>query len=194
MSTKTKSKKTYGKPRPAPNEHQGFSYYDLPEKPNGASRFAIRQTAAGWNVPGGLAGGAAHALATLIEHRIEDAEALEPDPKTVKLHGIVKTADGYVLIPRGSITDVPTRRWTYTGRFGSYTASPALLDELFLGNAKLVAEVRDEVVWESARMLCEQLGAGGEALRGISDSVAQLILLRQGIARDKWSLPPIGRE
>jgi hypothetical protein len=163
----------------------------VPASGDDTSRFArLETTPAGFRLAGGNAAIVAHVFATLQHHRTEDAPEITPEMKTVPLFacGISSETGEYVLVPRGSVTAVPEKAVSRSGKFVKQPGGGATLDSLFLGEG----DARDADVWEALRTVCEQTVADPEACRSLSDSVASLVLLRAGIVRDKWGLPNIG--
>jgi hypothetical protein len=168
---------------------RGYELHEVPARPDG-SRFALNQTAAGIRASRDEA--VANAYDHLLRERIAESQAPAEPFKTVKLHAVVELVDGtYELRPRGSVAARPTHVTTYSGRFSSRKPSPAIVDELLLGDAATVGKVRDETVWESLLLVAESCRASGRALRSINDATAAAVLLRQGIVKAPFELPHI---
>ena len=119
-----------------------YELTEAPPAPSG-SRFALPKTAAGFSVPGGVAGVVAVEYGHLSKQRRQDAIAHRPSLVSVKLKAVKRTADGgFELVERGEVSALPTYensrpslRWRKMEGDGG-----AFLDSFFLG----------EDAWKSA--------------------------------------------
>jgi hypothetical protein len=172
-----------------PRNPGAYNLESTPERAGG-SRFAMRQTFEGMKVSSPAAGIAA-AYAELANARLEQTPESRPEPKAIRLQAVVKTADGYQLVPRGVFRSVPELVLEADQRFRGQTKEGGeLLDAVFLGQTN----ARDDNVWAALLDLCEQEQPDGLTVRSLSDSTAILLAAKAGIRVRPDELPVIGRE
>jgi hypothetical protein len=152
-----------------------------------SSRYQLGVSPGGWSSPPGST--VSLAYNHLTEALVAATPPLTPEQKTVALKRCVRTADGYVLLDRGSVTASVERVTSRNGRFSACKSKGgALLDEFLRGEAAWT-NARDEAIFDALRDLCEAVGATGEEARALSDTIARAVLLRAGILKPPNELP-----
>ena len=160
------------------------------EAVGGRSRYAKPQNFEGR--PARPAEAVAHAYAELAQQRIDQAEPIAPEPKSIPLRFVSRNQEGDVVsVPRGTVSRVPELETTRSGRFSkAKETGGALLDRLFL---EPNVDVRDEAIFGALRELIEQEGiTDGTTIRSLNDSVALLVCARAGVKINRWELPSPG--
>lgn len=166
------------------NPRQGYDPTAVPASSESHSRFSVDRTPGGISVAS-TAEAVAAAYEQLLAERIADTPEAQPERKTVELQVVVKTGEDYEVVDRGSVTAVPTRAVSRSGRFKRQKAEAgALIDLCFLGE-----DVRDSDAWNALLELCRQERPDSATCRLLSDRLAVLILLRAGIVAARDDLP-----
>jgi hypothetical protein len=158
---------------------QSYSLAEVPAAVEGASRFALASTPAGWSVaPREMIG---RAYRELLNARRAGMEALQAPRAVIQLRAVVRLGDGsYTLADRGepfsaAVAAKPQR----PGQRSSIKPGPETLDDAFLGGDAF-EKVPDDVLWSSALATAQAHALEGEALLTLNDAVALLVLVRCG--------------
>src|SRR5262249_23654465 len=156
--------------------------YETAPDPLGRSRFLMPVSVEGWPLPS-AADGVTHAYDRLLADRRAAAAPAAPPEKVVKLKYAGKTANGYVLLPRGEVAAGPLFESVKPTRFAKLKGKQAgeLLDEFFLGLDPAWTSALDSQLWDALLAFIEEEEPAPSVIRSLNDRLAIALCLRAGL-------------
>jgi len=171
-----------------PRNPGSFDPDEVPANGTSASRFLLPAGPSGWPT-GRPCESVAATYVQLGEERLEAAEPIQPAAIEVELKYVAGRADGWSIVPRGSVKGTPTRQPIRPGRFARNSLTGgALLDDAFIGG-KSFTQANDETLVQALLAFCESEQPRGRVIRQLNDSLSVLICLRAGLEVTASRLP-----